>query len=165
MTFQLRTLLSPQWDSSAALRLIFTTIYTVKEIDIASYAGAPSGGGGGSPGGGGLGITPENGMWWNPAESGTGYQLDVQHGVLVMTLYSYTAAGAPIWYIATGPIINNGFNAPLQKYANGQCISCAYVAPIVNGNDGAVSILFTSPTTGAMILPNGRVFNIVRMTF
>jgi hypothetical protein len=110
-------------------------------------------------------ITPQVGLWWNPAESGTGYALDYKHGVLVVTVYSYTAAGAPIWYLAFGPVINNTFTSTLNKFQNGQCISCAYSLPTINGNDGTISITFTSPTTATMTLPGGRNFQIVPQAF
>jgi hypothetical protein len=110
-------------------------------------------------------IAPQVGLWWNPAESGTGYALDYKHGVLVVTVYSYTTAGAPIWYLAFGPVINNTFTSTLSKFQNGQCISCAYSLPTINGNDGTISITFTSPTTATMTLPGGRNFQIVPQAF
>ncbi len=63
------------------------------------------------PGGGAapLAFTPAAGLWWNPNESGSGYNVQVQHGVLVMTIYSYAAnTGEPVWYIASGPMSNAG---------------------------------------------------------
>jgi hypothetical protein len=110
-------------------------------------------------------VTPAVGLWWNPAESGSGYALDVKHGVLVVTGYSYTTAGAPIWYLAAGPINGNVFSATLDKYTNGQCISCAYRAAAYNGNDGAMTITFSSPVTATMTLPGGRIFPIVPQPF
>ena len=110
-------------------------------------------------------FTPVAGLWWNGDESGTGYALDVKHGVLVVTLYSYTAAGAPIWYLASGPITNNVFTTTLDKYRDGQCISCTYKPTTPNGNDGTVSITFTSNTTATMTLPGGRTFAIVPQPF
>ncbi len=43
------------------------------------------------PGGGAapLAFTPVTGLWWNPNESGSGYGIGVQHGVIVVTMYSY----------------------------------------------------------------------------
>ena len=54
-------------------------------------------------------LAPQVGVWWNPAEPGTGYALDVKHGVLVVMVYSYTVTGEPIWYLASGTITNNAF--------------------------------------------------------
>ena len=110
-------------------------------------------------------IAPQAGLWWNPAESGSGYGLDFRHGVLVVTVYSYTESGPPIWYLASGPVIDNVFTATLDKYQGGQCISCAYRPTAPNGNDGTISIFFTSPTKATMILPGGRNFPIVPQDF
>jgi hypothetical protein len=110
-------------------------------------------------------ITPSVGLWWNPAESGSGYALDYKHGVLVVTVYSYTAAGAPLWYLASGPVTNNVFSSTLDKYQAGQCISCAYHPATINGNDGTIGITFTSPTSATMTLPGGRTFQIVPQAF
>ena len=108
-----------------------------------------------------LAFTPATGLWWNPAESGSGYDLQVQHGVLVATIYGYTPAGDPVWYLATGPLANAGTNVvvtgTLDKFRGGQCISCMYQMPAAAGNDGGVTITFTSPTTATMQLPGGRV--------
>ena len=111
-----------------------------------------------------LAFTPVTGLWWNPAESGSGYDIQVQHGVLVTTMYSYTAAGDPVWYLATGTLANAGPNVvvagTLDKFRGGQCVSCMYQMPNPMGNDGGVTITFTSPTTATMQLPGGRVIAI-----
>lgn len=145
---------NPQFDNNGAFTLTFknatSTLYTVS---LPAY-----GGGNGS-------IAPAAGLWWNPAESGSGYALDVKHGVLVVTAYSYTSAGAPLWYLAAGAIQNNTFSATLDKYQSGQCISCGYRPAAINGNDGVMTITFSTPTTGTMSLPGGRVFPIVPQPF
>jgi len=116
-------------------------------------------------------ITPAIGLWWNPDEAGTGYNFDVKHGVLVVTVFTYDAAGHSEWYLAFGPLTANGgtttFSATLDKYRNGQCIGvgCAFRAPgPPAGNDGTMSITFTSPTGATMTLP-GRVTSIQPMAF
>lgn len=110
-------------------------------------------------------ITPQTGLWWNPAESGSGYSFDVKHGTLVVTVYSYLAFGAPIWYLASGPIVDDTFTAVLEKYVSGQCVSCAYKRPAYNGNDGTISIRFHSPTSAMMTLPGGRTIAVVPQEF
>jgi len=78
------------------------------------------------PGGGAapLAFTPTTGLWWNPNESGTGYNVEVQKGVLVVTMYSYTAAGDPVSYLAVGSMMNGGSgvtaSGTLDKYRGGQ---------------------------------------------
>jgi hypothetical protein len=107
-------------------------------------------------------IIPVAGVWWNPSESGSGLGLDYQNGTLLVEVYSYLAGGAAQWYLAAGSITNNVFTATLDKYTGGQCISCAYVAPGLVGNDGTITITFTSQTTATADLPGGRHIQIQR---
>lgn len=111
-------------------------------------------------------VTPQIGTWWNPDESGSGYAIDYQHGVLVVTIYSYQTDGAPQWYLASGPLSGDTFTAFLTKYVSGQCISCAYSGrPTTAGDDGTVTIVFSSATTATMFLPGGRTTQIQRTVF
>lgn len=123
------------------------------------------------PGGGAapLAFTPVSGLWWNPSESGTGYNIQVQHGVLVATMYSYTGGGDPMWYLIVGNMTNAGggvtATATLDKYHGGQCASCMYQMPATMGNDGAVTVTFTSPSAGTIQLPGGRIAPIQPMAW
>jgi len=101
-------------------------------------------------------FAPIAGVWWDPNESGSGYALDYQNGVLIVQVYSYLAGGAPQWYLATGALMNKVFTATLDKYSGGQCVSCTYKAPTLVGNDGNITLTFTSPTTADIALPGGR---------
>ena len=107
-------------------------------------------------------ITPVGGVWWNPNESGSGYGIDFQNGVLLVQIYSYLAGGPAQWYLAAGAVTNNVFTATLDKYTGGQCISCAYQGPTIAGNDGQTTFTFTSPTTANVTLPGGRQIQIQR---
>jgi hypothetical protein len=111
-------------------------------------------------------VTPEVGMWWNPGESGTGYGIDYSNGTLVVTVYSYNPNGAPQWYYVAGPLDGATFTGTLDKYVSGQCISCSYSGrPSIIGNDGVITINFTSSTTATVSLPGGRVTQIQRTVF
>jgi len=109
-------------------------------------------------------VTPQTGLWWNPAESGSGYNIEVHHGVLVVTIYSYAPSGQAQWYIVVGTLTNGSITAPLQKYVYGQCITCSYQNPVSAGDDGNVTFTFTSPTSGTMRIGN-RVTSIVPEAF
>jgi hypothetical protein len=85
--------------------------------------------------------------------------------VLVITVYSYAVSGEPIWYLAAGPVVNNAMTATLDKYAGGQCIACSYRPTTINGNDGTVTVVFTSSTSATMYLPGGRVVPIQPQAF
>ena len=113
-------------------------------------------------GGGGAAFNPPPGIWENANEIGTGYSLDFKHGVLVVVFYSFNPNGTAQWYISSGPLVGSTFTGTLDKFVNGQCISasCAYRYPALTGNDGAVTIIFSSDTTATMYLPGGRVIPI-----
>ena len=98
-------------------------------------------------------------------ESGTGYAIDYRHEFIVLTIYSYQAGGSPQWYLASGAVSGNVFTATLDKYVAGQCISCTYRPPTPVGNDGAITITFTSSTTATVNLPGGRVTHIQLFDF
>jgi len=107
-------------------------------------------------------FIPLPGVWWNKNEPGSGLGLDYQDGTLIAEVYSYLSGGASQWYLAAGPLANNVFTATLDKYTAGQCISCAYKAPGIAGNDGSITIIFTSATTATVDLPGGRHIQVER---
>ena len=107
-------------------------------------------------------IVPVGGVYYDPTQSGSGFGFDYQNGILIVEVYSYLQSGASQWYLASGPLVDNVFTGTLDKYTGGQCISCAYVAPTRVGDDGMITITFTSPTTATVDLPGGRHFQIQR---
>ena len=130
----------------------------------ASVQAAPA-----TPGGPPVALVPEKGLWWNPAEDGTGYNFDIKHGVLVMSMFTYEAGGHSEWYVAAGPLTDNGtkFNSTLDNYRNGQCLTCPFTGkPTANvGAGGNISITFTSSTSAIITLPGGRVSPIQPQVF
>ncbi|MEO8653053.1 MAG: hypothetical protein ABI409_02910 [Ramlibacter sp.] len=95
-------------------------------------------------------MMPENGVWWNPAESGTGYDLELQDNVLVMYAYTYEASGAPVYlYAAMRTSGENQFAGSLTKSSNGPCITCPYRAN-TEAPVGNVQIAFDSPSTATL---------------
>ena len=113
-------------------------------------------------GNGGSPIIPVAGVWWNKDEPGSGFGLDYKDGTLLVEIYSYLTGGPSQWYLAAGALANSVFTATLDKYVNGQCVSCAYKAPSLSGNDGTITITFTSATTATADLPGGRHIQIER---
>ena len=107
-------------------------------------------------------FTPLTGNWWNPIEPGSGYNIEIHNGVLVITVNSYKPNGDSEWYLASGPMSadQRQFTGTLDKYRNGQCISCTYKTPGLVGNDGIISINFLTETSATLTLPGGRVTSI-----
>ncbi len=122
-------------------------------------------------------ITPVAGLWSDPTQPGTGYSINVRHGVAVIIVYGYGPEGNPRWYIATGPLAGTNpkvFTAPLQTYVGGACTTCPGGQPPVPGPvAGSIFVAFTSPSsaTVAMVPPGGTYFvdgrsaNIVPASF
>lgn len=107
-------------------------------------------------------INPKVGVWWSPSESGIGFVFDGSGQTLAMQAYTYDSSGKPMWYLVVGQLTNNGVNwsGTLQKYISGQCFGCTYKPNQTNGNDGVISVQFTSDTTGILTMPNGMKSNI-----
>ena len=105
-----------------------------------------------------IAFQPRIGLWGNTAESGSGYMIDIQNGLVALTAYSYQSSGPSQWYLASGPLTNSGHNfvATLDKYTGGQCISCTYRPASLAGNDGTITITFVSETMATLGLPGGR---------
>jgi hypothetical protein len=106
-------------------------------------------------------IVPVAGVYYDPNESGSGFGFDYKNGTLIVEVYSYLPNGPSQWYLSAGPVVNNVYTGTLDKYTGGQCISCPYVAPTLVGNDGNITITFTSPTTASVDV-GGRHFQIQR---
>lgn len=114
-----------------------------------------------------LGAAPQPGLWWSPSESGRGYSIDSQGGILVLTVFAYGYDGRMQWYYADGPLSADGtrWSGSLLKFDHGQPMNGSYRAPTASGTDGPVSIVFTSRTTGTITLPGGGTVAIQRQNF
>lgn len=113
-------------------------------------------------------FQPRTGNWWNPSETGRDFNIEIQNGILVLVVYAYQASGPAQWYLASGPMTNSGhsFTGTLDKYVNGQCISCGFSGPpTFAGNDGVITINFSSETAATVTLPGGRTTKIQPFNF
>lgn len=107
---------------------------------------------------------PEPGLWWNPAENGRGYVLDVQGTNVMLLAYLYDDDGRALWLNTNANMSTRfRFEADWYRFADGQTLRGAFrptrrVEPPV----GRVSIDFDSPRSGTLTLPGGRRVPIVR---
>lgn len=114
---------------------------------------------------------PENGWWWNPAESGRGFFIEWQDGTggphADLAGYMYDDAGNPVWYLSLYPTPDpRFFSGNWWSYANGQTLTGAYrPATRVSDNVAPVTIQFHSATTATMTLPGGRTVSLTRHRF
>jgi hypothetical protein len=108
---------------------------------------------------------PESGWWWNESESGRGFFMEWQAGVLDIAGYMYDAAGDPVWYLtgfdpasAANP---RSFQNNWWSYGNGQTLTGAWKPNRqLSNNVAPVTIQFSGPDTAVMSLPNGRTTNL-----
>ena len=110
---------------------------------------------------------PQAGYWWNPAEGGRGYTIEVQNNTAFIAAYMYDTSGNPVWY-AAGPATLTGSNSYVGNwttYTGGQSLGGTYRAPSGTANAGSLTIQFSSPTAGTLTLPDGRQIPIQRYSF
>lgn len=111
-------------------------------------------------------FLPATGWWWNPAEAGRGFFIEVQGGALFMAGYMYDAAGDPVWYAASGALAApDRFQGHWDRYSGGQTLGGSYVAPNPPSNAGDVTLQFSSPGSATLTLPDGRQIPLMRFGF
>lgn len=109
----------------------------------------------------------DNGIWWNPNESGRGFLIDVQGSTAVMASYMYETSGAPVWYLMQGSLQGgNSFAGNLEQYSGGQTLVGSYRAPTLSpSTPGRVTFTAASRTSASLALPNGQTVPLVRFIF
>lgn len=133
-----------------------TNLYNVAEIDRSSGSANISGNFGypnfDNQSFGPVMATPETGVWWNAAESGRSFNIEVRHGTLVISAQVYDEQGAPTWLLASGPYnaTNGTFIGTFSRYTGGQCLGCAYRAPQYSPVAGTLQLTFASDTSGIL---------------
>lgn len=67
------------------------------------------------------------GLWWNASESGWGMSL-TQHGDLIfVAIYTYDAAGAPVWYVMSNcPVTTAGCTGDIYRVHGGTAPTVAW---------------------------------------
>ena len=110
---------------------------------------------------------PQKGWWWNPAEDGRGFSVEVRGNNLFFASFLYDVSGRSTWYVSTGPVSLDGsfYSGDLLAARGGQTLGGAYPGFPTLTSQGNVTLAFSSGTTGTMIWPGGTVpiqrFNIV----
>lgn len=103
-------------------------------------------------------AAPENGWWWNPAQSGRGFSIEVQGDTMFVAGYFYEDDGHATWLASAGPMQDaTTYQGRLSAYRNGQTLTGSYQAPTAATDSGAVSVRFTDDTHAALTWPGGSV--------
>lgn len=114
-----------------------------------------------------LAVVPEQGIWWNPSESGRGYGVELQDDYLFITYYAYGSAGQSAFYTSGGRYNTTTNSADLDfvGFSGGQCFGCAYPGRPAVTLLGNARVTFSSPMSGELRLPGGVVIPIQRQLF
>jgi hypothetical protein len=87
-----------------------------------------------------------HGGWWSPTEPGTGFFVEAQGAVAVVTFFAFDTAGRPTWVSAAGSFVPNGsafrFEGQLQRFTGGQRANAVLVVTPTAQAVGPVSITF-----------------------
>jgi hypothetical protein len=114
-------------------------------------------------------FMPATGMWQIDAEAtgapGRGFALDVQNETIFLSYYGYAANGSALFYVATGPIANNTFSAPLLAVSGGTALGGTYKAGTIGASPGTVALSFTSGVAGTITLPGEGAKSISKYSF
>lgn len=120
-------------------------------------------------------FTPESGWWWNPEESGRGFNIEIQNNKVLIAVYVYEPNGRPVWYLAQGTLRGYGGGGEptpyvygeLERYEHGQCIGCPYPGrPEIDEEfDGSIRIDFDSRTSAEITWGDGSTAPIQRHNF
>jgi hypothetical protein len=97
-------------------------------------------------------------LWWNPAESGWGVNVNQQGETVFATWFVYDAARKPTWFVATATkqpnvVSNQVFTGDLLQ-ANGTGFASGVFVPLTAAditNVGKVSFTFSDARTGTLV--------------
>jgi DNA-binding beta-propeller fold protein YncE len=110
-------------------------------------------------------FIPQTGYWWNPAEPGRGFNIELQGDTVFMAAFLYDASGRATWWGAgPGPLNGGSFSAPLFAATGGPQLTGPYKAPSGTLQSGNIAVSFTSSTTGVATF-GGNPFPIERFSF
>ncbi len=108
-------------------------------------------------------AVPQNGWWWDPAYGGIGFALETSassNGVPTMFIagFFYDVSGNPVWGISSGAMTDaSTFSGSLSGFSGGNPYGSPTKATTGSTNYGAISLKFTSPTTGTLTWPGGTL--------
>jgi len=97
-------------------------------------------------------FTPSAGWWWNPAESGRGYSIEVQGNSLFFVGFMYEDDGRPVWLFSAGPVSADPttYSGPLLQFSNGQTMTGPYQPPGNPATVGHLDVAFTADNAGTL---------------
>lgn len=88
-------------------------------------------------------FQPHSGWWWNPAEGGSGYSVEVQGKNIFIVGFMYDDAGRAVWYFSAGPMSSdNTFSSAVLQFAGGQTMTGPYRPPATPVTIATLDVVF-----------------------
>jgi len=107
---------------------------------------------------------PDSGWYWNSAEPGRGFILEIQNNTLFISGFLYDTLGNQIWVYSGGVMSSDRtYSGPAYRTTSGQRLGGTYQAA-TNVPFGTATITFTSTVT-ANVSINGYNFGLTRFVF
>jgi hypothetical protein len=102
-------------------------------------------------------TAPASGYWWNPAQTGNGFVIEIQNNQLFMAGFLYADSGEATWVATLGPMSSSSsYSGQLFTDSGGQTLTGTYQGPPKSTTTlGPISITFTSNTQGSIVWPGG----------
>jgi len=104
-------------------------------------------------------ASPASGYWWNTAEPGRGFVIEIQGTTMFMAGFLYAANGEATWVASSGQMTTpTQYSGPLITYGGGQTLTGSFKAATQSASSpGNISIAFTSDTAGSVTWPEGTI--------
>jgi hypothetical protein len=103
-------------------------------------------------------FQPETGWWWNEAESGRGYSVEVQGPNAFVVAFMYDEGGNPVWHFSAGPMATaTRYDGDWLQFSGGQTLAGPYRPPHVPQKIGRLAIDFTTPSEAMITLSDAVV--------
>jgi len=98
-------------------------------------------------------FAPENGWWWNPSESGSGYAIERQGNALFMAAFLYEVSGSATWYATAMTLQPDGsYKGNMTRYVGGKSLLGIYKAPTSTTVVASASATFPYPGSGTLTI-------------
>ena len=93
---------------------------------------------------------PTSGPWANTDQTGSGFLLHMQNGILAGFYFGYNDQGEPEWLLFNGPLqageedstVQWELEASLSRFSGGSCPTCGYQPPADQDSAGTIHLKF-----------------------
>ena len=112
-------------------------------------------------------MPPEDGVWGDPAQPGSGFVIETNNRIMAVAAFAYNEARQSTWYLGTAPYdyTNHRWAGTVSSTTGGQCLGCPHSAPTTAATGTQLEIRFTSQTTGNVLVDGVQRYAIQRTYF